>query len=85
MLSVFLVKIKAVVFDFCMNKSLGRVEICTKRVSDDEKEGEEWVGSSCRHPPPPSTVKSNSKSNMAGRINNRSLKCKLVLIRRLAG
>lgn len=44
MLSVFLVKIKAVVFDFCTNKSLGRVEICTKRVSDDEKEGEKWLG-----------------------------------------
>ena len=67
----------AAIFDFYRLGKAGK-EICTKGVSDDQKKemsegGVINISFSPPFPPPPRTVHSSSKSNMADGMNDREL------------
>ena len=66
-LSIFMVKIIA---NFKAVEGWGEKEICTKGVGDGPRE---WGDINYISPTPYPTVFSKSKSNMAGRINDREL------------
>ena len=73
-LSIFMVKIIA---NFKAVEGWGEKEICTKGVGDGPRgiQGKEWgdINYISPFPTPYPTVFSKSKSNMAGRINDREL------------
>ena len=85
-LGVFLVKFIAAIFDFYGIRGLGREEnFLPRAVGDSQKEEErrKWGNKNnfTPFPVPSPTVHSNSKSNMAGRINDR----KFVVLTRPSG
>lgn len=70
--SIFLVKITAAIFDFYSSGRLGRKRCLYQRASDVQK-GRTGVGQWKFVASPSFTVVSNSKSNIAGRINDHEL------------